>query len=145
MLTALGGHVVLRGGRRRRTLPATEFFQGMLMTARGPEELVEEVRFPLARPDTRYAFDEFSVRHGDFALVAVAALADPRGITLAVGGVADRPMARRWPRMTDKQLEAAVNDFAWDLGAQDDPHVSAAFRRQLVRRLGAGVLRKVMA
>lgn len=144
VLAALGGQVVLRG-KRRRVLPAGDFFQGMLMTARAPEELVEEVRFPLARPDTRYAFDEFSARHGDFALVAVAARADAREVTLAVGGVADRPVVRSWPRMPDKDMTAAVNDFAWDLGAQDDPHVSAAFRRQLVRRLGAGVLSKVMA
>ncbi|AOB30216.1 carbon monoxide dehydrogenase [Bordetella sp. H567] len=145
VLSALDGQVVLREKRRRRVLPAAEFFQGMLMTARGADELVEEVRFPLARSGTRYAFDEFSARHGDFALVAVAAMADARELTLAVGGVADRPTVRRWPHMPDKDLETAVNDFAWDLGAQDDPHVSAAFRRQLVRRLGVGVLRKVMA
>lgn len=145
VLAALGGQVVLRGPRRRRVLPAQEFFQGMLMTARGPDELLEEVRFPLARPGARYAFDEFSARHGDFALVAVAAVADADGIAFAVGGVADRPTVRRWPRLSGRDLETALNDFAWELGAQDDAHVSAAFRRQLVRRLGARALAKVMA
>ncbi len=113
--------VVLRGRRRRRILPAAEFFQGMLMTARHLEELAEEVRFPLARSGTRYAFDEVSARHGDFALVAAAALADAREITPAVGSAADRPMVRRWPRMPATALEAAVNDFAWSWARRTIP------------------------
>jgi 2-furoyl-CoA dehydrogenase FAD binding subunit len=144
VLAALGGHVVLRNRRKRRIVPAAEFFQGMLMTARAPEELLEEVRYPLAAQGTRYAFEEFSARHGDFAMVAVAAVGDGQGLTLAVGGVADRPVVRRWPRMAGADLASAVNDLAWQLDAQDDAHASAAFRRHLVRRLGLRALEKVM-
>ncbi|WP_233235010.1 xanthine dehydrogenase family protein subunit M [Bordetella sp. LUAb4] len=144
VLVALGGEVMLRTRRKRRTLPAEEFFQGMLMTARAPDELVEAVRYPLAKRGARYAFDEFSSRHGDFAIAAVAAVADEREITLAVGGVADRPTLRRWPRMPAADLIAAVNDFAWQLDAQDDAHATAVFRRHLVRTLGMRALQKVM-
>jgi 2-furoyl-CoA dehydrogenase FAD binding subunit len=144
VLAALGGQVVLRHRRKRRIVPAAEFFQGMLMTARAPEELLEEVRYPLAAQGTRYAFEEFSARHGDFAMVAVAAVGDGQGLTLAVGGVADRPVVRRWPRMAGADLASAVNDLAWQLDAQDDAHASAAFRRHLVRRLGLRALEKVM-
>jgi 2-furoyl-CoA dehydrogenase FAD binding subunit len=144
VLAALGGQVVLRNRRKRRIVPAAEFFQGMLMTARAPEELLEEVRYPLAAQGTRYAFEEFSARHGDFAMVAVAAVGDGQGLTLAVGGVADRPVVRRWPRMACADLASAVNDLAWQLDAQDDAHASAAFRRHLVRRLGVRALEKVM-
>ena len=59
--------------RHRRTLRAADFFQGMLMTARAPDELLEEVRFPLAAAGQRSAFTEFSARHGDFAIVSAAA------------------------------------------------------------------------
>jgi 2-furoyl-CoA dehydrogenase FAD binding subunit len=145
VLAALGGQVVLRNRRKRRIVPAGEFFQGMLMTARAPEELLEEVRYPLARKGERYAFEEFSARHGDFAMVAVAAVADAKALTLAVGGVADRPVVRHWPRMAGAELDSALNDFAWQLEAQDDAHASAAFRRHLVRRLGLRALEKVMA
>ena len=79
VLLALGGEVVLRNARKRRTLAASEFFQGMLMTARAPDELVEQVRFPLAQPGQRSAFTEFSARHGDFAIVSAAAVSDARG------------------------------------------------------------------
>ena len=50
-LATLGGEVVLRSQRGARTLPAREFFAGMLQTARGADELVEEVRFPAAQPE----------------------------------------------------------------------------------------------
>ncbi|OZI38688.1 carbon monoxide dehydrogenase [Bordetella genomosp. 10] len=143
-LAALGGEVVLRTRRKQRTVPAEDFFQGMLMTARAPDELVAAVRYPLAAPGARYAFDEFSSRHGDFALASVAAVADDKQVTLAVGGVADRPTVRRWPRLPAADLETALNDLAWQLDAQDDAHATAVFRRHLVRTLGARALRKVM-
>lgn len=139
-LAALGGSVVLRSRRRRRVLPAAEFFQGMLMTARQPDELVEAVRYPLARPGERFAFREFAQRHGDFAMASVAVAVSPDSWTVAVGGVADRPVALRLKPMPEETLAKALNDFAWDLQAQDDHHASAAYRRHLVRRLAAQAL-----
>ncbi|CAN7781122.1 FAD binding domain-containing protein [Variovorax sp. LjRoot175] len=144
VLLALGGEVVLRSASKRRTLPAADFFQGMLMTARAPDELLAEVRFPLAAAGQRSAFTEFSARHGDFAIVSAAATADGRGLRLAVGGVADRPRLAQWPAgLRGADLDNALNDFAWELEAQDDAHASATFRRHLVRRLGAQVLARV--
>ena len=144
VLLALGGEVVLRSASKRRTLPAADFFQGMLMTARAPDELLAEVRFPLAAGGQRSAFTEFSARHGDFAIVSAAATADSHGLRLAVGGVADRPRLAQWPAsLRGADLDSALNDFAWELEAQDDAHASATFRRHLVRRLGAQVLARV--
>ncbi len=143
-LLALEGEVVLRSGRGRRVVAAVDFFQGMLMTARAQDELVEEVRYPLAQGGVRYAFDEFSGRHGDFAVCAVAAVVKPDGIRLAVGGVSDRPVVRSWSRLDDADLDAAINDFAWELGAKDDHHASARFRRQLVRHLGRAAIDKAI-
>lgn len=141
VLLALGGEVVLRNARKRRTLAAADFFQGMLMTARAPDELIEQVRFPLAQSGQRTAFAEFSARHGDFAIVSAAAVADARGLRLAIGGVADRPRLVQWPAgLAGAELATALNDFAWELEAQDDAHASARFRRHLVRQLGAQVI-----
>jgi len=139
-LLALQGEVLLRGARGTRRVAAADFFTGMLSTARAADELVEAVRFPLAQAGSGHGFSEFSRRHGDFAICAVAAIADRRGLRIAVGGVADRPMARDLPLLdphTDRAaLDDALNEFAWALDARDDPHVSAATRRHLVRRLG---------
>jgi 2-furoyl-CoA dehydrogenase FAD binding subunit len=135
-LATLGGDVVLRAASGRRTLGAAEFFAGMLQTARAPTELVEEVRFPVARPGERQAFTEIAMRHGDFAIVALAAVVDSAGIRLGVGGVADRPHVACWPRLAGAALDDALNELAWALGARDDHHASAAYRRHAVRTLG---------
>jgi 2-furoyl-CoA dehydrogenase FAD binding subunit len=144
VLATLGGDVMLRSKKKKRTLPADAFFQGMLMTAREPDELVEAVRFPLRRPGERFAFTEFSARHGDFALVACAAVVTDDSIRIGVSGVADRPVVEQLPRLTGDDLRAALNDFAWKLGAQDDAHVSASHRRHLVRHLGWKVIQEAM-
>lgn len=144
-LTALQGEVVLRSKAGRRVLKADQFFQGMLMTAVRPGEIVEEVRFPLRQPGARYAFEEVSMRHGDFAIVAVAAVVTDTAIELTVGGVADRPQRKRWPRLSGADLDSAINDFAWELDAQGDGHASAEYRRHLVRQLGRQLIAKASA
>lgn len=141
-LAALQGEVVLRSKKGRRVLKADDFFQGMLMTAVQPGEIVEEVRFPLAQPGTRYAFEEVSIRHGDFAIAALAAAVTETAIVLTVGGVADRPQRKEWPRLTGAELDGAINDFAWELDAQSDGHATAAYRRHLVRELGRKLIDK---
>jgi 2-furoyl-CoA dehydrogenase FAD binding subunit len=138
VLAALGGSVVLRAPRLQRVVPAAEFFQGMLLTARQANEVVEEVRFPLAEAGARYAFREVAMRHGDFALVALAAVIRKDGARLAVGGVADRPVVANFSNKDS--LDEALNDFAWTLEAQDDHHASASYRRHLVRALGKELL-----
>jgi 2-furoyl-CoA dehydrogenase FAD binding subunit len=140
VLAALGGDVTLRSKKKKRVLKAEEFFQGMLMTARAPDELVEAVSFPLKKPGERYGFTEFSARHGDFAMVACAAAVTNDSIRLAVGGVADRPVVETWPSLHGEDLRSALNDLSWKLGAQDDAHISATYRRHLVRQLGWRVI-----
>lgn len=137
VLAALGGSVVLRSSRGRRMLAAQEFFEGMLLTARQPDELIETVRFPLRDPASRYGFREVAMRHGDFALVAVAVVLNNKDARVAVGGVADRPAVQR---IDFKNAEDALNEFAWRLQAQDDHHASAKYRRHLVRTLGKQLL-----
>lgn len=141
-LTALQGDVVLRSKSGRRVVRADEFFQGMLMTAVRPGEIVEEVRFPLQQQGARYSFQEVSMRHGDFAIVALAAVVSDDTIELTAGGVADRPTRKRWDRLTGGDLNDALNDFAWELEAQSDAHASAEYRRHLVRQLGRQLIEK---
>lgn len=135
-LLALRGDATLRGAKKRHTVAADDFFTGMLSTARRGDELLESVRFPLPTDGDGHGFQEFSIRHGDYAVCAAAAVVGPRGIRLAVAGIADRPMARDWDALDGSALDDALNEFAWSLEAQDDPHISATARRHLVRRLG---------
>jgi 2-furoyl-CoA dehydrogenase FAD binding subunit len=140
VLTALGGEIELRARRGARRVAATTFFTGIMSTERKDDELIEAVRFPAARAGTGYAFREIGRRHGDFAIVACAAMVDAHTARLAIGGVADRPTARALPLPGDPALDDALDAFAWDLEARDDLHATAAYRRQLVRRLGRQTL-----
>lgn len=144
-LVALGGEVLLRSTRKRRTVPAADFFLGPLTTAKWADEIVEAVRVPLAEPGAGHAFREVAMRHGDFAITACAAVADARGVRLAVGGVADRPTARDWPPLDGGALDEALNAFAWDLGGDDDQHATATYRRTLVRRIGRTTIEEALA
>ena len=132
-LTMLRGEVVLRSSRRRRVVQAKDFQVGMMATAAAGDEMIVAARFPVAPADTASAFHEVAQRHGDFAIVAVAAVGDKNGVRVGVGGVADVPgvIDMTWP-VTDP----ALNEFAWSLGGTDDQHATARYRRELVRRIG---------
>jgi 2-furoyl-CoA dehydrogenase FAD binding subunit len=135
-LATLGGEVVLRSRRKKRVLKSDEFQTGMLSTARQPAEMMVAARYPIARSGWGYAFREISRRHGDFAIVALAAAVGGGKIRLGVGGVAEQPTVREWADLDDQGLADALNDFAWDLGGGDDIHATARYRREMVRRLG---------
>ena len=132
VLVALGGEIVLSSKIGRRSLPANDFFTGLMSTARRDDELIEAVAFPCRRPGEGFAFREFARRHGDFAIVACAAVAAENSVRLAVGGVADRPVVREFADAGDDALAA----FAQELDARDDLHATAEYRGNLVRRFG---------
>jgi 2-furoyl-CoA dehydrogenase FAD binding subunit len=142
VLCALGGEVHLRSAKRRRRVPVGDFFAGMMATTRADDELIEAVSFPADQ--NRCAFREVARRHGDFAIVACAAVATKDGVRLAVGGVADVPVAREFPRLVSNALDDALNTFAYELDARDDVHASARYRRDLVRLIGAELMREVL-
>ncbi|PTM42777.1 FAD binding domain-containing protein [Bosea sp. 124] len=139
-LVALDGEIRLRSRRKRRSVKASGFFGGMMVTDKGDDELIEAVAFPAARPGTGYAFREVARRHGDFAIVACAAVVTPDAIHLAVAGVADKPERRSLPLLDGSALTDALNAFAWDLDAREDLHATARLRRDLVRSLGLSTI-----
>jgi 2-furoyl-CoA dehydrogenase FAD binding subunit len=136
ILTALNGAIELRSRRRSRRLSAEHFFTGIMSTACESDEMIEAVCFPAALAGTGYAFREVGRRHGDFAITACAAVVDQRTARLAIGGVADRPIACDLPPPDDPTLDDALAAFASSLEAHDDVHATAEYRRHLVRRLG---------
>jgi 2-furoyl-CoA dehydrogenase FAD binding subunit len=142
VLQALGGEVHLRSAKRRRHVAARDFFAGMMATTRADEELIEAVSFPAVRE--RCAFREVARRHGDFAIVACAAVKTGDGVRLAIGGVADMPMVRDFPRLDGSALDDALNGFAYELDARDDVHATARYRRDLVRMIGRDLVREVL-
>src|SRR6266705_3882839 len=74
-LVALGGEVSLAGPDGRRSVKADDFFTDLFETALGTRDVVTAVRVPAATPETRVGFAEFARRHGDYAMVGLAATA----------------------------------------------------------------------
>jgi 2-furoyl-CoA dehydrogenase FAD binding subunit len=142
VLCALDGEVHLRSAKKRRRVPARDFFAGMMATNRADDELIEAVSFPSNLRGC--AFREVARRHGDFAIVACAAVATEKGVRLAVGGVADMPVTREFSRLEASALDDALNTFAYELDARDDVHATARYRRDLVRMIGADLIREVL-
>lgn len=139
-LLALDGTVELSTRRGRRSVPARDFITGMLSTARADNELIEAVVVPKKRPGAGYAFQEYGRRHGDFAIVACAAVVTDKAIRLAVGGVADKAELRDFPALDGSALDDALDTFAWELDARDDLHATARYRRDLVRQMGRATI-----
>jgi 2-furoyl-CoA dehydrogenase FAD binding subunit len=140
-LAVLGGKVVLRSRRGERVVAASEFQQDMLTTAREADELITAVRFP-ADGNPGVAFREVARRHGDFAIVALAAAAEGNGaVRLGVGGMAGRPTVRR---IEAANAADAIGEWAEQLEGYEDLHASAALRRDLLRNLGPLVVAEAL-
>ena len=140
VLLALKGAIHLSSRQKQRRVPAIDFFTGMMSTARNDHQLIEAVEAPCRTPGHGYAFREFGRRHGDFAIVACAAVAHTDGVRLAIAGVADCPAVRDYPDLTGTALNDALDEFAWELDARDDLHATESFRRNLVRQLGRAAI-----
>jgi 2-furoyl-CoA dehydrogenase FAD binding subunit len=140
-LAMLQGEVVLRSRRGTRTVPAGDFQLGMLTTARKPDELVTAVRFPV-QTARRVAFREVARRHGDFAIIAVAAVADGNRIKFGVGGMAGQSSIREFAAGVD--LADAINALAWELEGYEDQHATSRMRRDLLRRVGPVVIEEAL-
>jgi len=150
-LATLGGEVVLRSRRSARTVAAADFQRGMLTTAREDDELITAVRFSV-QSGKRVAFREVARRHGDFAIIAVAAsvesaVATAKGaevVRVGIGGVADRPAVRRIVIDGAGAAKSAFEALAWELEGYDDIHASARLRRDLLRRVGPAVVEEAL-
>lgn len=154
VMLALKARLMVSSQADTREVEADDFFVGLFTTAVQPGELLTEIRIPPPAKRSGFAFQEISRRHGDFALVGVAAVvqldekghcADARIALLSVG---DRPMlagqaakALVGQRPSDESIRAAADAAATrDIDPSGDIHASARYRRHLANVLTRRVL-----
>jgi carbon-monoxide dehydrogenase medium subunit len=144
-LLALGGEVDIAGPKGKRTVKADDFFKGLFETALEPQDVLIAVRVPAAGKDTRVGFAELARRHGDYAIVGLAASAKADGkelkdVRLAFFGVGATPVRAKKAEtaLSGGDVEAAVK--ALDLDPPDDVQATGAVKKHL-----AGVLLKRVA
>ena len=145
-------------GAGRRAVRARDFFTGPLSTVLAHDELIVEVRLPPWPPGRRWAFEEFALRRGDFALAAVAAFYDLDAAGRAVGahigviGACSRPhrLARAEASLDGRAVDeaairAAARAAAGELDPPNDLHAGADYRRALACTLLERALRRAAA
>ena len=143
-LATLGGEVVLRSKTGTRVMTAKDFQIDMLTTAREADELVIAVRFPVQR-SKQVAFREVARRHGDFAIIAISAVADGNNqVRLGVGGMTGRPAVLHINAASESAIHDAVAGLAAQLEGYDDIHASARMRRDMLTRLAPLVAREAL-
>ncbi|HUP38853.1 MAG TPA: xanthine dehydrogenase family protein subunit M [Vicinamibacterales bacterium] len=154
VMVAVNAHLTVSSRAGAREVEADEFFVGLFSTAVQPGELLTEIRISPPASRSGFAFQEISRRHGDFALVGVAAVvsldtggncADARIALLSVG---DRPMRAveaakilAGQRPSPNAIAAAADAAATkDIDPSSDIHASARYRRHLAKVLTRRVL-----
>ena len=140
---ATGAEMVVRSVRGERVVPADEFFVSHFTTALDDDELLTEVRIPSGPAGAGWAFHEIARRHGDFAIVGVAAMVLLDGdrigeARITLMGVADRAVraaaaeaALAGQTVDADTVAAAATEATKDLDPASDMHGSAEFRRHL--------------
>jgi aerobic carbon-monoxide dehydrogenase medium subunit len=156
VLTALEGEVVARGPGGDRVIPAAQLFRSYLTTSLAADELLVEARLPIPPPGSGFAFEEFSRRDGDFALVGIAALLVVRDgrcsmARLAAAGAGPAPVRLREAEeileqdgVSDRAIGAAATRAGELVTPDSDIHASASYRRQLTRVFTARALRRAL-
>ena len=144
---ALDAEFVVRSQSGERVIPAADWFEGYLTTSRRPDELLVEVRFPAAGRRTGISFQEVARRHGDFAVVGLAA-----SLTLSDGAISDARltfagMSDVPTRATDAEdllvgekpsaelFEEAARRAIGDIDPPADLHGSSDYRKKIAAAL----------
>jgi aerobic carbon-monoxide dehydrogenase medium subunit len=149
---ALDATMVIQRAGGERTVPAADFFTGFFTTTIEPEELLTSVRIPALPPDAGCSYQEFSRRHGDFAVVGVAAAVVLGGDTIsqariALSGVGSVPVRASGAegvltgqRPSAQLWAAAGTEAAREIEPTSDLHGSEEYRRRLAAHLVATAL-----
>jgi aerobic carbon-monoxide dehydrogenase medium subunit len=144
-LVALDGEIDIAGPGGKRSVKAADFFKGLFETALGPHDVLTAIRIPAATADACVGFAELARRHGDYAMVGLAAAAKQNGnglaeVRLVYFGVGDTPVRARKAEgaLAGGSVDDAVR--ALDLDPPDDIQATGAVKKHL-----AGVLLRRVA
>ena len=140
----LDAELVAFSARDERRLAARDFFQGAMATALALDELLAETRLAVLPVDTRFGFEEFSRRAGDYALAMALVVLRIEGGLIAgprvgVGGAEAMPRrieAAEAAVSGRRPGEAVFREAAAAAAAAIDPiedaQTNAQYRRELV-------------
>jgi len=156
VLLALGGEVVARSFGGTRTIDVDDLFRSYFTTSLAENELLVEIRLRIVA-NRRHAFLEVARRHGDFALVGLAATAETDGdgnctaARLVFFGVGSTPVRARAaeelivgrPLGYEPVVAEAARVAAGELAPAGDVHATGEYRREVAEVLARRALERL--
>jgi aerobic carbon-monoxide dehydrogenase medium subunit len=159
VMVALEADFHLASTQGRRMIPAASFYQGLFTTELAADEILVQIDVPALPPNSGWSIQEFARRHGDYAIVGLAAVVqvddsgsctNARLVYLSVGdGPTPSPNAAAslvgrtpTPAAIASAAKIAANE---DIDPLGDIHASIAYRRHLVEVLGRRALAEAFA
>jgi aerobic carbon-monoxide dehydrogenase medium subunit len=142
-LLALAGVVVVRNLTAERRIAADDFFTGLYTTELAADEIIVACEIPVAHEAQKFSFTELARRHGDYAVVGLAAAGVMQSGTikqlrLAWLGVGSTPVRSAQAELilqdqllTQASIDQAVNALRKELDPIADLTHSEASKRQL--------------
>lgn len=137
LLVAMSAEFTIRGVDGERTVPASEFFLGVYMTAARPGELLTRITIP---PGGQDGFAAVTIGRDGTAIVSAAASLNG-GVRIAIGCVDATPVRateieqRIGGDYSVDNVSAAAQGFGASLDPPSDVHASADYRRHLAEVL----------
>jgi aerobic carbon-monoxide dehydrogenase medium subunit len=143
---ALGAEFVCQGPKNKRTVKVDEWFQGLMATALGEDELLVEIRVPMLTPGTGSAYMKFAHPASRFAIVGAAAVitVDKQGTCTKAGvgitGAGTKAVRAKGveaglvgKRLDAATIEAAAQKAADGVDVQADLQGSVEYKSHLCR------------
>lgn len=136
-LLALDGEIEIAGATGSRTIKADDFFKDLYETALDPGDVLTAIYLPIPEKTARFGFDELARRHGDYAMVGLAANSqDGKQVRLVFFGVGSTPIrAKKAEAVLANGIEQAVSALDTDLDPPDDIHSSGGVKKHLAKTL----------
>ncbi len=131
---ALSAVLTLKGKAGERKVKAEQFFKALFETELKPGEVLTAVEFPVRQAADRSHFQELTRRHGDYAIVGLAAHRNAEGLRLAYFGAGATPVLAR-QAAAKRTLEEAKAALEKDLEPPADLYHSAATKMHLAKVL----------
>jgi carbon-monoxide dehydrogenase medium subunit len=144
--------LILRGIAGEREIKAEDFFKGLFETELKPDELIIALKFPAMQAGMSVGFSELSRRHGDFALVGLAAVATMRhdridSARLSYFGCVDRAKIARSVSAAVTGLATPLPDtsaFAQAIGRDLTPDDTPGLRADTKLHMATVLTRRVL-
>jgi carbon-monoxide dehydrogenase medium subunit len=153
-MVALAATLVVAGRGGERRVAAADFFLDMYTTALAPGELLVRVEIPVAAPRERAQLNEFARRHGDYAIVGLAAHGVKKAggfdsLRLVYFGCGSRPVrasnAEALALQGTPDFDALRAAMETDLDPQSDLQAAPDTRRHLAAVLAQRTLAALAA